>query len=860
MQRKLQRKSSGRLAVRTAWVILILTVLASPFWVPGSKAAAATRTVTADKSLRAWAGHQWLFGADYRDLWSTPIEVDVLDLSQEAGRLTPSFRVGGAQTYGLAFQGTDGKSYTFRSLVKDNRQNLHEDMRDYVVGDIFQDQLAANHPGAALIVPPLAEAAGVLHNTPRLVILPDDPALGEFRELFAGRLGTFLEFPTPASDTYAGFNEATDILDTKSFLSKWLASREVRLDGRALVRARLLDFLIGDWDRHANNWRWAQLPGQTAWQPIPEDRDQAFADFQGALLTLARPFQPKFFRFKENYPTRTGLILQGWQVLRWFLAELDYAAWIEIATDMRNRVTDAVIDEAVRRMPAPYYELSGDRLARLLKTRRDQLPDIADRIYRFMIAEVDVQATDQSDRIELRDAGEGWVEVSVALKSGGAPYFQRKLSPRETTSLRLYLRSGQNTVVCQGPVGRKIKIDVIGRRDQDVLEGCEAAKLRFTETEEVERRKLPARIKPNPILRLTLPTENVPPESERPRDWRWRMVPIYTVSVGSSHGLLLGGGITYDRYAFGKTPFAQRHSVRGAYSFGLSTFELAYEGAYQHWNPRLQSSLAASISGLEQAEFFGFGNDTSDDDGGNDDLFETDQLRYTVAPGLRYALTSKIDFFGEARVLYASTDDDDDSLLNQTQVYGVGDFGWLSAVGGVDFDTRDRSVLYSPGVHIRLQGSVSPEVWDVESTFGAFEGEAAGYLGLGSRLLLALRIGGKNVFGTFPYQEAAYIGGRTTVRGYDTNRFAGDASIFANGELRFTLGKASAWMLRAEYGLFVFGDVGRVFSDADTSDDWHPSGGGGISAATLDRTLLWSLTVARGEEQTTFFFQADFTF
>jgi len=88
-----------------------------------------------------------------------------------------------------------------------------------------------------------------------------------------------------------------------------------------------------------------------------------------------------------------------------------------------------------------------------------------------------------------------------------------------------------------------------------------------------------------------------------------------------------------------------------------------------------------------------------------------------------------------------------------------------------------------------------------------------------------------------------------------------DRSVFANGELRFTLGKATALLFRAEYGLFVFGDIGRVFSDEDDdSDKWHPSGGGGISAATLDRTLLWSLTVARSEEQTTFFFQADFSF
>ena len=74
------------------------------------------------------------------------------------------------------------------------------------------------------------------------------------------------------------------------------------------------------------------------------------------------------------------------------------------------------------------------------------------------------------------------------------------------------------------------------------------------------------------------------------------------------------------------------------------------------------------------------------------------------------------------------------------------------------------------------------------------------------------------------------------------------------------MGKASADLFRAESGLLIFGDVARVFLDDDEdSDKWRPSGGG-ISAATLDRTLLGSLMVARSEEKTAFFFQTNFSF
>lgn len=85
LQQKLGQKSCLRLTVSTATVILFVTLLAGLTLRSGILSAAETRTVTADESLRAWAGHRWLFGADYRELWVAPIEVEVLDLNQEVG-------------------------------------------------------------------------------------------------------------------------------------------------------------------------------------------------------------------------------------------------------------------------------------------------------------------------------------------------------------------------------------------------------------------------------------------------------------------------------------------------------------------------------------------------------------------------------------------------------------------------------------------------------------------------------------------------------------------------------------------------------------------------------------------------------
>ena len=47
----------------------------------------ARRTVVAGAHYRAGWLHRLMLGAHHRDLWATPLEVDVLDLSQFAGGL-----------------------------------------------------------------------------------------------------------------------------------------------------------------------------------------------------------------------------------------------------------------------------------------------------------------------------------------------------------------------------------------------------------------------------------------------------------------------------------------------------------------------------------------------------------------------------------------------------------------------------------------------------------------------------------------------------------------------------------------------------------------------------------------------------
>src|SRR5262245_25799472 len=68
-------------------------------------------TVTPGAKYKAGQLKELILGKDYRALWTTPIEVAVLDLQRTAGGLKPTQRGGSMQTNSLRFQGGDGREY-----------------------------------------------------------------------------------------------------------------------------------------------------------------------------------------------------------------------------------------------------------------------------------------------------------------------------------------------------------------------------------------------------------------------------------------------------------------------------------------------------------------------------------------------------------------------------------------------------------------------------------------------------------------------------------------------------------------------------------------------------------------------------
>src|SRR5262245_22820178 len=337
------------------------------------------RTIVAHKGYHKSGLYRWLFGADYRDLWTAPVSLPVLDFKVFAGGLAPVRIVGHGQSQGLALKGADGRSYTFRPLVKDPTGLLPVELRESKARDFLKDQMASGHPAGHVMVAPLLDAVGILHNAPRIVILPDDPVLGEFRKTFANLAGDIEEYTGTK-----GFGGSLETIDGEEMWKRLRESPAVRADSRAYLKARLVDQLIGDWDRHRNQWRWARVSGQERWQPVPEDRDQAFVRFEGFALASLRPTLPLLVKFGEDYSSLHGLTFDGWDVDKRILAELEWPAWDELSRELRGGLTDPVLECAAKAMPPEYFAKDGPRLRRGLQSRRDHLAEQASRFYRYI--------------------------------------------------------------------------------------------------------------------------------------------------------------------------------------------------------------------------------------------------------------------------------------------------------------------------------------------------------------------------------------------------------------------------------------------------------------------------------------------
>ncbi len=828
---------------------------------PGLGQASSSDTVVTvpRNSYGAGAVRRWILGDGYRDLWETPVRVEVLNLSTFAGGLEPLRRGGGQQTSSLRLRGNDGVRYTFRSIDKDARRGLDPLLRETFVGWAQQDQISAILPLGALVVAPLLEAAEVLHADPQLVVMPDDARLGEYREEFAGLLGFIEERPDEGPDGEPGFEGSTRVVGSDRFLERLEETPGNSVDAEAFLRARLVDAFVGDWDRHPDQWRWAGFESEEglAFVPVPRDRDWALTRLDGVLPGLYRFVLPHYIGFDAEYPRAFNLTWSGRALDRRILPVLSWPRWEAVAADLQGKLTDEVLDDAVGRLPEAYAELIGEELRYALGNRRDDLAVFARDFYELLAGWVDITATDEDEVAVVDLLGDGEVRVRLFVREPTGPArLDRTFTDAETEEVRIFLRGGRDRATVQGSGATQMKIRIVGGGNDDVFANTSTsgAWVGFYDNRGDNTFTAAGGSTTIDESRDPMPNE-LDNYGAPPRDWGHRWIKYPLISVGSELGAYVEVDAIRSGYGFRQFPLENRLTLMAGIGSGtqrpriVGTFSFPLAGA--------TATLTGQYEGAERNRFFGFGNESSfgalsiaevDSDSarvGRDEMLLAADLAWSLAEGVEVSVGSFVERFDHF--------DNSDHLIAQVDPFGFSDFSQLGFRSGISVRSGDEGAYPIRGIRVNAGGEWVPSALDVESAYGSISGSVVTYLTAMDAPLqptLALRVAGERVWGAYPYQSAAFLGGDSTLRGFLNDRFAGDASLFGSAELRLRLSDTN-FILPGQFGVFGLSDVGRVWLEGEDSDRWHWAGGGGVWMSFLKQhTPMISIAIATSSEST----------
>ena len=633
------------------------------------------------------------------------------------------------------------------------------------------------------------------------------------------------------------------------------------------MKARLVDILVGDRDRSENNYLWArfdEVDGGHVWRPVPRDRDQSFVQFDGFLKRVARMYDPRLVRFDEDYPDIKALTRNAWDIDRNLLVGLDRATWDATVEEVAASLTDEVITEAVLRMPREHYAIVGPDLEARLRSRRDDLAEAASDFYEIVFEWSDIHATDEDEVATIDHLADGSIRVVLQervpnAEPQGSPHFERVFFPNETREIRIYLHGGADLARIRGAGNSPIGIRLVGGGGRDEFVNSSAALgIRVFDAGD-------ATVSTGPGMRFENRGAPRPwswrGESLRVLDWGSQTIPEVRMSFDGDRGLVVQAGLKQSNYGFLTYPYRSRTQTRVGWAFGRSKplvdYRQYFRGLFQG---SADLSLRARFSGVEVVNFYGLGNETVKD--APSDFFKVDQGQFVMTGTLSFGDGEKTELaIGPVFKRTASDTTGTDNFVADRQPYGSGTLMQLGVQASLDLDGRDHPTWPTRGYHLTAGTAYYPKLLDLEHAVAEAHGEIAAFLSpSGGNPTLATRVGGKRVWGTMiPYYEAALLGGSDNVRGLREQRFAGRSSLYGSAELRVYVGHLFL-LFPADFGLFGFGDMGRVFQEGTPFDEWHTSYGGGIWIAPGLRATTLQVSMAWSEQRTAIYFGLGFAF
>lgn len=796
-----------------------------------------------------------MLGTNYRAEWGTPIPIKVFNINKEKGGFKIESLGGGKQTRSLKLLDKNGKEWSLRSIDKDPEKAVPSNLRGTIAQDIVQDAISASHPYAPLTISTLAKAVGVTQGAPELFYIPDDPSFGAYRKIF-GNSVAMLENRDPTLD-------GADTKSTATLTDNLLEDNDNSVKQEDVLTARLLDMFIGDYDRHADQWKWgvADTGKGKLYCPVPRDRDQAFFNSNGLLIkAVARFAIPYLDGFHDQIKDLNEFNMVGKDFDRFFMNSLNEDDWKKSTEKFTAALTDDVIHQAINQLPPKIYALNGALIEKKLRSRRDELAKKAMNYYKFISKEVTVTGSNKKEYFHVEQDGKN-VVVSMFKKTDesdtAALIYRRIFDPKITKEIRLYGFNGDDDFMVKENVRTKILIRVIGGKGTDTFYMAGKATKYVYDLNTEKNQFLKAY-----QVRKRLSSNVSILSYENKYQYDKVTFPLIRAGFNAEDGILLGVGTTIIKHGFRKTPYKSKQIVSALAAPGRKAIQASYMGDFTKAIGNNDLLLNFKMISPTLNNFFGFGNNSVLDPSKPRSFYRTRYKSVDADVLLRKRIGKVAGFsIGPTFTQYsAEFEDNKGRLIDNPILYNPsGIFSTKYYLGGkanFNIEYIDNILFPKRGITwyntiVSTQGlnSGSRNLTKYASDMTVY----ANVTGK-SRITAILRAGGGKILSKNPeYFQLLTLGANNFNRGYFKNRFSGDASLYTGFETRLKIIDSKSYLVPGEVGLLGFYDIGRVWYKGEVSKRWHASYGTGIYYAPFNLAMI-SATIGFSPENSLFNF------
>jgi hypothetical protein len=809
---------------------------------------------------------KFLWGDRYRKLYSTSVMAPTVDLDTMYGGLKVIRKGGGNQSISLRLEDKNGAQYVMRALRKNAVQYLQSLVfkENYIEGQfdktgteaLVLDVFAGSHPYAPFVTGTLSDAIGLYHTNPTLYYIPKQRALGNFNGEFGDALYMIEEHTSEGHSDQASFGFKDTVISTEDVMDKLHKDEDIVIDEAAYIRARLFDMLIGDWDRHYDQWRWIEFKenGKKVYRPLPRDRDQAFSIMSDgplfgigvALIPAARILR----KYNDDLVDVKSFNVEPYPLDMEFIQHSNKAVWDAEVKAIQDGITDAVIEEAFLNFPEEVRDESMDKIKRKLKSRRGNLQAISDRYFKLVNKFAVIKGTNKDDYFTIECLSNGEVKIiAQRIKKGKKAdvFLERTYNKSETKEIWIYGLDDDDIFEAKGK-NNKIKIRLIGGQNNDTYIIPEGGKIVIYDYK--SKKNDVSQVK-KARMRLNDDYDVNVYDYKKLKNNTNAIIPI--IGSNPDDGFKIGVTNINTDYGFERNPFTSQHIVSAAYYFATQGFELAYRGEFANVVGNLNLGIDGQFNSPNYAiNFFGYGNSTPNPEADDDDGFDTD-LDYNrvkirsikVMPSLIW----KGDFGSNVKAgisyeknevnstngrVLAEEFSDPTSPVNES-VFDDQDF--YGAEATYAFKNKDDKAFPTLGMEVGLKVGYKHNV-ETSKGFGyVMPTLAFDYKLISSgQVVLATNISGHvNLGDDFEFFQGATLGANTGLRGFRNERFTGKNAFVQTTDIRWNILGLKTGILPISLGVFGGFDYGRIWVDDDlvldptfNDDLWNTSMGGGI--------------------------------